>query len=266
MLSLAHMTFMHADPLALIGLARTGGFDAVGIRLIDPAPQADHFPLIGDAALRRLVKAELEATGIALLDVEAIWLWPETEIAHVEPVLAVGAELGAKHVLVAGNDPDRRRMTDRFARICELAHGYGLGVGLEFIPYTTLNSLGSAVEALREAAQPNAGVLIDILHLMRSGGSPADIGALNPDEIAYGHLCDAPAASPGSDAIRAEARSARLYPGDGGLPLDAFLRAMPPGRPIALEAPASAYGGDDAARAQRAGAACRALLARSGRG
>ncbi|WP_332684059.1 sugar phosphate isomerase/epimerase family protein [Bosea sp. (in: a-proteobacteria)] len=266
MLSLAHLTFMHAGPLELIALAKAGGFDAVGIRLVDPAPQAAFFPLVHDAKLRRQVKAELAATGIALMDVEAIWLWPETKAPALRPALEAGAELGARNVLIAGNDPDRQRMTERLIELCGMAREYEMGVGFEFIPYTALNSLAYSHEILKAAAQPNAGLLIDALHLNRSGGSPADIAAIDPALIAYGHLCDAPAASPGPEEIRSEARSARLYPGDGGLPLKAFLQALPEGKPIAMEAPSTAYGGDDMEKARRAGAACRKLLAEASRG
>jgi sugar phosphate isomerase/epimerase len=264
-LSLAHLTFMHAGPLELIALAKAGGFDAVGIRLVDPAPQAEFFPLVRDAALRRQVKAELAATGLALMDIEAVWLWPETKAERLRPVLEAGAELGARNLLIAGNDTERERMTERLVELCGMAREYGMGVGFEFIPYTALKSLPYSYEILKAAGQPNAGLLIDALHLSRSGGSPADIAAIDPALIAYGHLCDAPAASPGLEEIRTEARSARLYPGDGGLPLKEFLRALPPGKAIAMEAPSTAYGDDDMEKARRAGAACRKLLAESGR-
>lgn len=265
MLSLAHLTFLHAGPLELIALARAGGFDAVGIRLIDPAPQADFFPLVSEAGLRRKVKAELDATGIALLDVEAVWLWPQTQPRALRPALETAAELGARHLLVAGNDPDRQRMTGNLVELCGMARDCGLRVGLEFIPYTELSSLALAQAVLAAAAQPDAGLLIDALHLNRSGGSPAEIAAVDPALIAYGHVCDAPAARPDPAAMRNEARAARLLPGDGGLPLAAFLQALPAGRPIALEAPSTASAGDDMERARRAGAACRRLLAEAER-
>jgi sugar phosphate isomerase/epimerase len=266
MLSLAHLTFMHAGPLELISLAEAGGFDAVGLRLVDPAPQGDFFPVVSDAGLRRQVKAALQTSGLALLDIEAVWLWPQTQAQTLRPALEAGAELGARNLLVAGNDPDRSRMTDRLAECCVLAREYGMGVGFEFIPYTALNSLAYASAILRDAGQSNAGLLVDALHLNRSGGSPSDLTAIELALIAYGHLCDAPAASPGADGLRGEARETRLYPGDGGLPLAAFLSALPADKPIAMEAPSVAYGNDDRERARRAGAACRALLASIGRG
>jgi sugar phosphate isomerase/epimerase len=260
LLSLAHLTFVHADPVELVRLGAAGGFDGVGLRLIDPAPEAPHFPVVTDAALRRRTKAELVATGLRVFDVEAVWLWPRTEVARVRPVLEAGADLGAEYVLVAGNDPDRARMTDSFAAVCTLARETGLKVGFEFIPYTALNSLPVAYEVLKDAAQPNSGLLIDILHLSRSGGRPADIAAIDPGHIAYGHLCDAPALPPPPEGLRHEARAARLYPGEGSLPLIEFLQALPAGAPIALEAPTTTAA-DDFSRAREAGEACRRVLA-----
>lgn len=261
MLSLAHLTFMHAGPLELISLAEAGGFDAVGLRLIDPAPEGSFFPIVTDAGLRREVKASLQTSGLKLLDVEAVWLWPQTQPQLLRPVFEAGAELGARNLLVAGNDPDRNRMTDRLAECCSIAREYGMGVGFEFIPYTALNSLLYASSILKDAGQENAGLLVDALHLNRSGGDASDLAAMDPELIAYGHLCDAPTASPGVDGLRTEARENRLYPSDGGLSLAAFLTALPAGRPVALEAPSRAYGDNDLDKARRAGAACRALLA-----
>jgi sugar phosphate isomerase/epimerase len=55
--------------------------------------------------------------------------------------------------------------------------------------------------------------------------------------IHYLHLCDAPAALPPDlAAIRREARAERFYPGEGQLPLAAFLAAAPD-VPVGIEAP-----------------------------
>jgi sugar phosphate isomerase/epimerase len=68
-------------------------------------------------------------------------------------------------------------------------------------------------------------------------------------------LCDAPLQPPGGDAA-AEARTERLLPGEGGLPLTALLSAVPPATPVAIEAPRLSLRGDltpaeFAARARR---------------
>lgn len=76
-----------------------------------------------------------------------------------------------------GNDPDESRFTANFACLCEAAAGFDLRVGLEFAASPTIQASHRVVKA---AARPNGAVLIDALHMMRSGGTPADIAMLDP--------------------------------------------------------------------------------------
>ncbi|MBN3728472.1 sugar phosphate isomerase/epimerase, partial [Burkholderia sp. Ac-20379] len=60
----------------------------------------------------------------------------------------------------------------------------------------------------------------------------------DPAWLRYAQFCDAAATAPASTAaISEEARFDRLLPGEGGLPLQAFVQALPPGIPLALEVP-----------------------------
>ena len=52
----------------------------------------------------------MAATGVSVQLIESIWLGPETDVRALESALATGAELGARFVLVAGNDPERARL------------------------------------------------------------------------------------------------------------------------------------------------------------
>jgi hypothetical protein len=67
--------------------------------------------------------------------------------------------------------------------------------------------------------------------------------------------------------VRQEAREARLYPGEGGLWLEAFVAAFPPGTPMAIEAPNTARNAlPPGERARQAAVATRRLLERVPRG
>ena len=67
------------------------------------------------------------------------------------------------------------------------------------------------------------------------------------------------------EELRRESRTARLLPGEGELPLDALLDALPPDVAISVEAPSARDAHLPAAeRARRALAATRAVLARHG--
>jgi sugar phosphate isomerase/epimerase len=173
LLSLAHFTVIDADPLTLIDVGAAAGFDAVGLRIVLPPGAPPIAPVVGDPAMQRRIKARLAATGMKILDTEALWLLPETDVSALAPVLDTTAELGAAHFIVCSNDPDRARALDNLARLCEAANFRGVRVMFEFLPYTEVRSLPEAHALLEEIKPANAGILVDAVHLSRSGGSPA---------------------------------------------------------------------------------------------
>ncbi len=238
--SLAHLTVLDADPVGLIEAGKAAGFSAVGLRVVAPLASDAIIPVVGDAALQRRIKRSLADTGMRILDIEAVWLKPDTDVEALRPALELGAELGAKFVLTVGFDATHARLIENFGAFCALANSCGLRTMLEFIPYASISDLGQAHGLLQAVRPANAGLLVDALHLSRSGGHPRDIAAYNSRLFSYVHLCDAPATIPAADALRTEARSHRLYPGEGQLWLDAFLDAFPADTPIGVEAPNAA--------------------------
>ncbi|MDM0025221.1 sugar phosphate isomerase/epimerase family protein [Variovorax saccharolyticus] len=241
-LSLAHLTVIDAHPLELVDAASAGGFNAIGLRIVPPAPTDALVPVVGDEPLIRELLARMEGLGISVLDVEAIWIGPDIDVDALLPAFAVAQRLGARNVLTMGNDPDESRFTSSFARLCEAAAGFGLRVGLEFAAYTHAPSIHAAHKVVKAASQPNGGVLIDALHMMRSGGTAGDIAMLDPTWLTYCQLADGRGPRPATtDAIRAEARGGRFYPGEGEFPLAAILDALPEGLPIGVETPCAQY-------------------------
>lgn len=266
-LSLAHLTLMVADPIALIDAAATAQFSHIGMRIVPPTPDAPMRPVIGDAPYQRRIKQRLAESGLKVLDIEAFWLTADTDVAGIAPAFAFGAELGASYVVVVGNDPERSRLIDNHARLTELAAAHGLKTSLEFIPYSEVKTIDDARDIVHASGQAGAGLLVDALHLSRSGGSPSDLAQLPAGMIHYLHLCDAPAALPPDlAAIRREARGERFYPGEGQLPLAAFLAAAPD-VPVGIEAPDSRRAGlSFAEQAHQARAAALGVLHSSDNG
>ena len=260
--SLAHLTVLDADPVELIDAGKAGGFNAVGLRIVPPLPTDTITPVVGDIPLQRRIKQHLRATGMEILDIEAIWLLPDTAIESFGPALEVGAELGARYVLTICFDDNQQRLTDNFGKFCALAAESSLRTMLEFIPYTAVRNLKSAHDLLLATRPRNAGLLVDALHLSRSGGNPGDLAGYDPALFSYIHLCDAPAATPSSiEDLRAEARCRRLYPGEGNLWLNSFLDAFPAGTSVAVEAPNAELAGlTILERSRLAGLATRRIL------
>lgn len=261
-LSLHHLTMIEAHPLQLIEAAAAGGFDHCGIRLVAPRPGDPLTDIAGDAEAVRQVGRRLKDSGITLLDIEAIWLGPATDVETLRLPLEVGASLGARYALVVGNDDDRVRLADNFARLGDMAAGLGMSLMLEFITYCSVGSLRDAQALVAASGRGNAGVLIDTLQFFRSGALPADLDGMPPPLFPYMQICDAPFAAPLTpEARRHEARTDRRLPGQGELPVAELLAHLPRDILLSLEAPTAELRGlPFVEQGRQAGAALRAFL------
>jgi sugar phosphate isomerase/epimerase len=265
--SLAALTVLDLAPPAMIAVAAACGYSHVGLRPIAATAHEVHYPLLGDAALRRDTLQALADHGIGVLDIEILRLQPHTIVADFESALAFGAAAGARFAVVAGNDPDLARTADHLAALCDLAAPYTITPHIEFMPWTSVPTMAAAL-AVADASgrknasgRNNAGVLIDAFHLNRSGGTVADVPADDP-RCGYVQLCDiaGPVPADMADIVR-QARAERLFPGDGDCPLASLLRRLPAGIPISVETPADQLALPAPARARRAHDATRRLLA-----
>src|SRR5256885_2203972 len=77
--------------------AASGGFDAVGLWIE---------PELWTPMLLRESRAALAESGLELLDVEVIWLKPDSAMDEHKRCIDIGVELGAKNVLCVSSDPD----------------------------------------------------------------------------------------------------------------------------------------------------------------
>src|ERR1700710_509836 len=111
--SLAHLTVLSLPPPDMVRVASRSGYSAVGLRLIAVTPESPGYPLMNDPPLLRETKSALADTGLRVGDIEFVKITPEIDIAALEPFVAAGAELGAKHVIAAPYDPDLGQLADR---------------------------------------------------------------------------------------------------------------------------------------------------------
>lgn len=238
-LSLAFLTVFEAGPVEAVRIAAEAGYDLVGLRFLPAAAQGEGpYPVLTDAGLQREVAAALKDTGVGLADIEIVRLGPGTDIAGFARFLELGERLGARNVLVAGDDADHARLAETFARFCELAAAHGLTADLEFMPWTGVKTLAQARAIVAASGAANGGVLVDAIHLQRSKGSNAEVADLPRSMVHYAQICDAPGVYDGSDAgLIATARGARLYPGEGDVDLAGLLRALPADTVLSLEIP-----------------------------
>jgi sugar phosphate isomerase/epimerase len=235
-LCLAHLTLIELAPPQMVAAAADAGFTQVSLRLAPATPSERQHPMIGGTAMMRETLACLRDRGVAVHDVELASLSAGTDPGTFEPLVAAAAELGAHQLLVAGDDADEARLAGRLRELAELGGRYGVRMGLEFMPWRGIRTLASALRVVQQAGI--GGVVVDAIHLARSGGSPAEIATIPQPHWGWFQICDAPAERPlHEEELLFQARQARLPPGRGGLDLVGMLRAIPSNSVVSIETP-----------------------------
>lgn len=258
-LSLDCLTVWDATPEQLVRIAGGAGYAAVSLWVQPPALPGGTLAV---PAMAEALRAAMADTGVRLGNLEVFNLGGEEALDAFRPALRFGASLGARSATAIDWGQGRADMPERLAAFAAMAAEEGLAVNIEPISMGNTRTLAEAAALIGEAGV-EAGIVVDCVHLVRTGGGAASLAAIEPARIAYAQLCDGPAALP-EEAWGAEATEERLYPGEGDFPLAAILRALPPGTPLAVEAPSRsrrARGLSPAARAQEALAATRRVLA-----
>ena len=211
---------VHPDlaPERMVDVAAEAGWPACGI-WFDPDSWTD--------ATTRAVRRRLDDTGIIGLDLEPIIPAPDHD-DRGERIIDVAAELGVGNVLFTSRLPELSATVDRFATLCERASQVGVRLVCEFLPIFPLRSLAMALDVVSSHPPMVAGVLVDNLHLSRSGSRPDDLRDVDARRLPYLQIADAPDEVPTEFvALLDEALNGRLMPGDGALPIDELLQVVP---------------------------------------
>lgn len=236
--SLAHLTVLELAPPAMLKAAAQAGYQGCGLRLLPFAPGGTAYRLMDDAAQMRETLAVMRDTGLVVPDIEIIRIEGPFDARPYVPFFEAGQRLGARHILVTGEDPDEARLVESFARLCEACKPYGLTADMEFMPWMTADSIRTARRIVEAAGQSNGGILVDPIHFQRSTSTLADLAQLPRHLIHYAQICDAPATSPTDTAGLIHAsRHERLLPGEGEIPLAKMIACYAPDLTLSVEIP-----------------------------
>ncbi len=195
--------------------------------------------------------ARLGDVGLTVFDVEVFTLDGTRSRDEWLPVLEAGAFLGARVLNVIGGDEQRNRLIDNLSELVGDARAFGITPLIEPISYQKVDTFAAAVSV---AARAGCGIMLDVLHYVRAGGTLNDLEAAPEGVVQLIQLCDGPAevphlASParmplGQDidgsARQIESRARRLIPGEGDFPLQELLAKLP-NVPISVEVPDVAF-------------------------
>lgn len=229
LLSLASGVVPDCTPEQTAAAAIDGGWSAVGI-WVEPA--------LWTAATAAEVRSRTNDAGVAVLDVEVVWLKPGADDPDHFRIIDAGAEIGARNLLVVSSDLDPQATAAKLARLATHAAQSEMRVSLEFAAFTEVRNLAAALAILGSPGCESIGLLIDPLHFARTGAFPNDLRAIAPSRFHYAQFCDAAAQGPSAQdvpAIVEEALDLRLPICAGGLPLDALLGMLPENLPLSIE-------------------------------
>lgn len=237
-IELCYMTLSDCGLRERIRIAETVGYDQVGLRLVPVSSEDVVEPILTDPALKRQIVRALRDAGISAGGIELVRLTPDIDITGLAPLFTCAAELGAKQLLVLGDDPELSRLTDHFHALCEAAASYDLMPQLEFAIWSGVPSLAAARNVVEHCGHPAGGILIDALHMHLTGASLDEMRATPSNCIRSLQLCDTMSTYDRSwDAMKMIARRNRLPPGHGELDLVELVRATPVHSIIGSEVP-----------------------------
>jgi sugar phosphate isomerase/epimerase len=193
------------------------------------------FSFLDDMSLRRRMIAAMGQRGVSISLGEGFVVQPGTSLLRDRASLDLMGEFGVTRVNAVTMDPDLNRSIDQFAAFAELAAQRGMETTMEFAKSLTLSDLDTALSAVRHVGRPDFRLLIDTMHVARSGSTAADLAAVDPRFIGYIQLSDSTVRQRG--ATYRDDSTDRSIPGQGELPLAGILLALPAGLPVGVEAP-----------------------------
>jgi len=240
-LGLHQLSAMDLTPFELVEAAAACGYGAVSL-----FTNAPHVPIAGQEgkfvfptvlpAMRDGMKARLAHHGLKVVNAEFFLMRADLDLESYRPGLALGRELGARNAISHVFEADANRALDVLGRFCDLAASEDMTVAIEFCQMTPgCKTIHQARWFVEQVGRANIGFGICPMHLVRSGGTAADIAALDPRVLRYGQLNDGHGLHV-AEAYFDEVHSREL-PGDGDFPLRDILAALPADAPVEFKCP-----------------------------
>jgi sugar phosphate isomerase/epimerase len=225
---------------------------------IQPVPLLDKIRLASDAGFRALelwsddidaclqaggaladIRRALEDRGLEVPGVIAVhgWLGSRGK-EHAAALTEAGrrmeqaAAIGSRRIVASPplERCDLDGAAEQYRELIELGSGFGVWPAMEFLGFAgSVHTITQAWEIARGADHPEARVVMDPFHILRGGGSVAEIAQVPGDRVAIWHWNDVPPAPP----LPQQGDADRVMPGDGAGPL----------REIERQAVASGYAG-----------------------
>jgi sugar phosphate isomerase/epimerase len=213
-----------------VAAASAAGFSGIGLHWDDYASMRDRGTT--DAELLAI----LDKHSMRVAEIEFLWNWAyedgdrAQESREMEARLYAMADAFEPHHLNVGDInmaedlPPLDVVTERFAAVCDRAAEHGVEVALEFLPWSGIPDLATALAVVTAAKRANGGVIVDSWHYFRGRPDDALLRSAAAQHIKCVQLSDGDA-EPDGDYMSDTILHRRL-PGDGAFDLLGLLQCL----------------------------------------
>ena len=214
------------DPARFVEVTAGAGWKATGVWFDQES---------WSSSTSREVKRRIDDTGIEAVDMEVIRLGRSIDTGKA--LIEAACEVGAKNILVVSSLHSSKETAEQLSHLCSLAKAGDITICLEFMKFTSVKSLSDALDVVKLVDAPNVGILLDLLHVVRSGTTFKEIKACDPNLFPYVQWCDGTAQPVGwSDSeLITDALDDRLIPAQGKLDALKFESLFDTGIPFSIE-------------------------------
>jgi len=239
--SIAHLSSIKTPPQEMVYMAKAAGFDYVSIRTVLLGTKGEpNYDLKQNVDMYKEFDVALAETGIKLSDIELFRLTDEVNIDAWKPSFEFAQAHDCHNLICSSWTNKKEYALDKFAELCEATKPYGINVNFEFVTWSACQTLKEAKEYLAYAKSDNVGLLVDTLHFDRSRVTLAELEECPREWFNFIHVCDGPVVRPAMDdneALIHTGRDARLYVGEGGVPVAEIVRRIPETATLSVELP-----------------------------
>jgi sugar phosphate isomerase/epimerase len=188
------------------------------------------------------LRAMLADHGLVVAELDPAWWWlPGASDVHIPPELdseevfrfgeaelfGMADVLGGRSINavdVFGGPWDIDAAAEAFAGLCDRAAEHDLLVHIEWLPWSRIPDLSTALRIVELADRPNGGLNIDAWHMVRSGVGIDELRQL-PGALILGVQLDDGPLQPEPDLVEATLHHRQL-PGDGAFDLPGIVQAL----------------------------------------
>ncbi len=241
------MTFVREENLVLCNAPLIGGAIEISAEqlktIVDASADAGfkgvslwafhHLAVVGSGARSEDVRAWHVDRGLSVPIVESLIGWETGDLAAIEqqcgPTFEVASYYGAKTVagVVMASEIEFDAAARGLAKLAEMADERGLGVCIEWLPWSGLPDLKNAWKLVQDVGAENVGLIVDSWHWLRQPGGPdeATLRSIPGDRIHCVQLDDTTRVGSGDDAMM-ESMTNRQLPGEGDVDWDGLLSIL----------------------------------------